>query len=223
MEQAVIGTAHRETRNGYENCNIGVFSKEHTAGKYDIPIIQPLHELDCKEFIGFDTNKEKHLDKGIHFFLHDYQFERVWRSLGHYTDILSRHPCVFAPDFSPYADFPKIIQIYNHYRKHYCAAYWQLHGLTVVPVITWSFPESYDFCFEGEPQDSIVAVSSVSVMNSREGRKLFLDGFDEMMKRIHPRRILFNGKVPDELTRLNIIQPMKETYPRYRKAGAADG
>ena len=101
---------HRETRNGYENCNIGVFSKEHTAGKYDIPLIQPLHELDCKEFIGFDANKEKHLDKGIHFFLHDYQFDRVWRSLGHYTDILSRHPCVFAPDFSPYADFPKIIQ-----------------------------------------------------------------------------------------------------------------
>ena len=98
-----------------------------------------------------------------------------------------------------------------------------MHGLTVVPVITWSVPESYDFCFEGEPQDSIVAGSSVSGMNSREGRKLFLDGFDEMMKRIHPRRILFNGKVPDELTRLNIIQPMKETYPRYRKAGAADG
>ena len=103
--KAVKNMAHRETRNGYENCNIGVFSKEHTAGKYDIPIIQPLHELDCKEFIGFDANKEKHLDKGIHFFLHDYQFERVWRSLGHYTDILSRHPCVFAPDFSPYADF----------------------------------------------------------------------------------------------------------------------
>ena len=51
-------------------------------------------------------------------------------------------------------------------------------------MITWSFPESYDFCFEGEPQDGIVAVSSVSVMNSREGRKLFLDGFDEMMKRM---------------------------------------
>ena len=93
----------------------------------------------------------------------------------------------------------------------------------MVPVITWSFPESYDFCFEGEPQDSIVAVSSVSVMNSREGRKLFLDGFDEMMKRIHPRRILFNGKVPDELAGLNIIEPIMDSYPRYRKAGAADG
>lgn len=214
---------HRETRNGYENCNIGVFSKSDTVGEYDIPIIKPLHALNCKEFIGFDANKEKHLDKGIHFFLHDYQFERVWRSLRHYTDILRRHPCVFAPDFSPYADFPKIIQIYNHYRKHYCAAYWQLHGLTVVPTITWSFPESYDFCFEGEPRDSIVAVSSVSVMNSAEGRKLFLNGFDEMMKRLHPRRVLFNGKVPDELKDFHVIEPMKEYYSRYRKVSVGNG
>ena len=214
--------AHRETRNGYENCNIGVFAKGCTAGKYDIPIIRPLHALDCKTFIGFDANREKHLDKGIHFFLHDYQFERGWRSLGHYTDILSRHPCVCAPDFSPYADFPRIIQIYNHYRKHYCAAYWQLHGLTVVPVITWSTPESYDFCFEGEPEDSIVAVSSVSVMNSAEGRKIFLGGFPEMMQSLPPRRFLFNGKLPDELKSLEIIEPMKDSYPRYRKA-RADG
>ena len=209
--------AHRETRNGYENCNIGVFAKGCTAGKYGIPIIKPLYELKCNKFIGFDSNKDKHRDKGIHFFLHDYQFERVWRSIELYTGILSRHPCVFAPDFSPYADFPKIIQIYNHYRKHYCAAYWQLHGLTVVPVITWSTPESYEFCFDGEPEDSIVAVSSVSVMNSAEGRKIFLDGFSQMIKRLYPRRILFNGKVPDELKSLDIIEPMQEYYPRYRR------
>ena len=213
--------AHRETRNGYENCNIGVFSD--TAGKYDIPVIQPLYELDCHAFIGFDSNREKHLDKGIHFFLHDYQFERVWRSIERYTEILSRPPCVLAPDFSPYADFPKIIQIYNHYRKHYCAAFWQLHGLTVIPTITWSYPESYDFCFDGEPQDSIVAVSSVSVMNSAEGRQLFLQGFEEMMNRLHPRRILFNGKVPDELKDLSIIEPMKDAYPRYRKKRVGNG
>lgn len=211
---------HREERNGYENCNIGVFKD--TEGEFEIPVIRPLYELDCDKFIGFDANKEKHRDKGIHFFLHDYQFERVWRSIEKYTDILSKHPCVFAPDFSPYADFPKIIQIYNHYRKHFCAAYWQLHGLTVVPTITWSYPESYDFCFDGEPKDSIVAISSVSVMGSKEGRRLFLDGFDEMMKRLYPRKILFNGTIPDELKSLDIIEPIVDSYPRYKKAGEAD-
>ena len=30
-------------------------------------------------------------------------------------------------------------------------------------------------------------------------------------------------KVPDELAGLNIIEPIRDSYPRYRKAGAADG
>ena len=63
--------------------------------------------------------------KGVHFFVHDYQFERVWNRPDRYTDVLSKFAYVLSPDFSPYANSPKAIQIFNIYRKNWCARYWQ--------------------------------------------------------------------------------------------------
>ena len=87
------------------------------------------------------------------------------------------------PDFSTYTDFPKAIQIYNHYRKHWVGAYLQEAGVRVIPTISWS---------------RTVAVSSVGCMNSVEKRRLFLAGYTEMVSRLHPGSIIFYGDVPEE-------------------------
>ena len=47
---------------------------------------------------------------------------------------------------------PFAMQIYNQYRKHWLAAYWQLNGITVYPTISWSDENSYEWCFDGEPR-----------------------------------------------------------------------
>ena len=43
----------------------------------------------------------------------------------------------------------------------WCGAYWQSKGLTVIPTISWSTPSSYDFCFDGVEENSIVAVGMI--------------------------------------------------------------
>ena len=101
-------------------------------------------------------------------------------------------------DFSTYTDMPLAMQIYNHYRKHWLAAYWQLHGMTVYPTISWSDERSYDWCLDGEPVGGIVAVSSVGTQQSKESKRLFLRGYEEMMKRLNPSWVIFYGKVPQE-------------------------
>ena len=35
-------------------------------------------------------------------------------------------------------------------------------------------------------------------MNGKEKKKLFLAGYEEMVKRLEPESIIFYGKVPDE-------------------------
>ena len=97
-----------------------------------------------------------------------------------------------------YVDFPKAVQIFNHYRKHWCAAYWQEQGLTVIPTISWGEKDSWDWCFDGEPEGSVVAVSNVGCMKNKEGRKLFLDGYNEMLTRLQPKEVLFYAHVFDD-------------------------
>jgi hypothetical protein len=142
------------------------------------------------------SSKKK--DCGVHFFLDDYQFNRCWNAPDKYIPILQKYKCVLSPDFSLYADFPKAIQIYNHYRKHWLGAYWQLNGIEVIPTICWSDKDSFEWCFDGEPVGGTVAVSSVGTQRSAATKELFLAGYQEMMKKLKPTQIIFYGSVPQE-------------------------
>ena len=120
-----------------------------------------------------------------------------------------------SPDFSTYTDFPKAIQIYNHYRKHWVGAYLQMYGIDVIPTISWSDKNSFEWCFDGEPVGGTVAVSSVGCMNSKKRKDLFLDGYREMIDRLHPETIIFYGQIPEECTG-NIVQ-IKAFQEKYRE------
>lgn len=139
-------------------------------------------------------------DKGLHFFLDDYRFVRLWNRPDDYISQLKEFACVLSPDFSMFTNFPLPVQIYNHYRKHWLAAYWQEHDIKVVPTICWSDESSYDWCFDGEPMYSTVAVSAQGTQRNRDEKEMFLRGYEAMMNTLHPTTILFYGEVPDGCT-----------------------
>lgn len=170
------------------------------VGRYNIPQIEPVTDYPQGDFIPVNYHyKEKNPSaKNIHFFVDDYQFIRYWNEPDRYIPKISQFRSVCAPDFSTYTDMPIAMQIYNHYRKHWLAAYWQMHGMTVYPTISWSTTDSYEWCFDGEPNCGIVAVSSVGTQNNAESKRLFLAGYEEMIKRLQPSWVIFYGKVPAE-------------------------
>lgn len=83
-------------------------------GKYDIPEIWRT-DFDQADFIGFNyaKNEKAPENKGIHFFLDDYQFNRLWPDSDRYIEMLKRFKYVLSPDFSLYTDFPIALQIYK--------------------------------------------------------------------------------------------------------------
>lgn len=170
------------------------------TGKYEIPEIKAVKAYPHGEFIPMNFMKSEKLpqSKIMHCFTDDYQFVRFWNTPDRYIAKLSQFAAVCAPDFSTYTDMPLAMQIYNHYRKHWLAAYWQLNGLTVYPTISWSDENSYEWCFDGEPRGGVVAVSSVGTQKSKESQRLFLRGYEEMVKRLEPTWVIFYGKVPEE-------------------------
>lgn len=179
------------------------------AGAWDIPIVEPTEqEIDPGECISFNYARScpDGKDKTVHFFLDDAQFLRVWNTPDRYISVLRRFRYVCAPDFSLYTDMPKALQLYNHYRKHWCAAYWQYLGLNVIPTISWSDKESFEWCFDGEPVGSVVAIGTTGTQQSKATRRAFLDGYEKMLDRLSPVQILVYGEIPTDLKGGNIVQ-----------------
>lgn len=66
--------------------------------------------------------------------------------------------------------------------------------MTVIPTICWSDSTSFEWCFDGEPVGSVVAVSTKGTQGNAESREKFLAGYNQMMKRLHPKQVLLFGK-----------------------------
>ncbi len=204
--------SYRETR-FLENFNISQFK---TAGKYNIPILEP-YQYEPTEFISFNYAKtaRNKKEKSVHFFIDDYQFERLWREPVRYIEQIDEFKSIMTPDFSLYTDFPKALQIYNHYRKHWLGAYWQSLGISVIPTISWSDKESFDWCFDGAPKNATIAVSSVGTQRNKISKQLFLSGWNEMLSRLKPETVIFYGEIPKECN-ANIIK-VKSFQERFKK------
>lgn len=144
-------------------------------------------------YVLSDKNPE---GKGVHFFVDDYQFERVWNNPRAYIEKLKKYACVLSPDFSPYGDMPLATQIFNHYRKHWVARLWQMNGITVVPTIRASTdPRSFDFYLDGEPKGGIVAISSMWVKEEVEIYEAAKAEWDNMIRCLRPSKVLVYGKI----------------------------
>lgn len=171
------------------------------VGKYGIPEMLPGEYKQGAEWIGFNYARGKKDKSGlsIHFFLDDYQFASVWNTPDRHMGLMTASDNVLSPDFSLYTDTPLAVQIYNHFKKHWIAAYWQTKGVNVIPTISWSDRSSYDWCFDGEPTNSVVAISTVGTQQNKIAKLLFMDGYHEMIQRLKPTQILCYGKIPEEI------------------------
>ncbi len=141
-------------------------------------------------------------DGAVHFFLDDYRFETVWTRPRKALEALQPYQSLLSPDFSLYADWPRTLQIWNTYRNRWCGAFWQAQGFTVIPTVCWSTPDSYEFCFLGVEQRSLVAISVVGIdFEDPMERHLFLEGFEAMITSLSPSAVLCYGRAPREAHR----------------------
>lgn len=146
------------------------------------------------ELIGFNyVLTAKDFDCGVHFFVDDYQFERLWNQPNKYVNRLKQFHVVLSPDFSLYIDMPMAMKVWKTYRSRLLGNYWQRCGIKVLPTINWAEKETFDFCFDGIPEGSIVSVSTIGVKRENEAFQIWKDSMDAMIDHIKPKTILIYG------------------------------
>ena len=171
-------------RNGYKG-----------EGRWALPKIkkQPVN-LNNLQFLSFNNTRYNEQpmfrDFAVHFFVDDKRFEVVYSQPERNLEKLKQYKVLLTPDFSLYAEMQPWRRIESTGKSRWCGAYWQSKGLTVIPTISWSTPESFDYAFDGIEKNSLVAIGTLGCKHAKRG---FLKGFDAMCERLSPQCIICFG------------------------------
>lgn len=193
---------------------------ESQCGLSGVPSLEDQDIQEPKKLIGFNYAKtmidEEKSQSCCHFFLDDYQFERVWTKPEKYAKLLSRFDACLTPDFSLYTDMPLPLQQWNTYRSRLIGAYWQRCGLTVIPTLSWSTLDSFSFCFNGLDGGGTYAVSTIGIKGSNETLELFNDGLSQAIRRLKPSRIIeYGGNVGFDYGNIEVIRIKNQIIERF--------
>ena len=164
------------------------------VGKYGMPLIKKqeidLDKIDLWNYTKTKIDDFQNNNKTIHFFTYDWLFENVYEKPEKALEKLNQYYALLTPEFSLYWDMPKALQIYNTFKNRWCGAFWQKHGKIVIPTICCAGDESYDFCFDGVEEGSVVAVSTYA---REEYKKEFMRSYNKMLEVIKPSAIICFG------------------------------
>ena len=171
------------------------------------------------DLIGFNYAKTSENKKcGIHFYIDDYQFERVWNKPEEYTETLLDYECILSPDFSLYMDMPMPMKIWNVYRSRFIGNYYQSQGIKVIPTLSWAEPETFQFCFEGIQEGGVVSVSTIGVKRDSDAFKVWCDGMQAAIDKIKPSTILvYGGKLDFDYGNIDVRYFNNKVTERWKK------
>ena len=179
------------------------------VGKYGMPLIKKQKiDLDKIELWNYTKTKlqdEDNKHKTIHFFTYDWLFDNVYEKPEVALEKLDQYYALLTPEFSTYKDMPLARQIDSVFKNRWCGAFWQKQGMTVIPTISWGSIPCMEFCFDGVEKGSVVAVSTYTREDNKEG---FMLGYNKMLEIIEPSAIICYGTpFPEMKGNIKAIDP----------------
>lgn len=183
-----------------------------TVGKYGMPLIKKqdidLEKIDLWNYTKTKLQDEDNKHKTIHFFTYDWLFENVYEKPELAMEKLSQYYAILSPEFSLYWDMPRALQIYSTFKNRWCGAFFQKHGMTVIPTISWGSIPCLEFCFDGIEKGSVVAVSTYTREDNKDG---FMLGYNKMLEIIEPSAIICYGTpFPEMNGNIKAIDPFNK-------------
>ena len=148
------------------------------------------------------------------FYEDDHEFDSIfgiWFRSRQAYKILKHFAGIITPDFSTYQDFPYPLKLWNTYRMR-AFGYWYgvICGGKVINNVRWGTPETYDYCWGGLPECSMLAVGTVGGSPRKLiDRPRFEEGIMEMVRVLKPHTIIVYGSANYECFRILEKQGIK--------------
>lgn len=170
----------------------GQLAINYKYGHLKMPVIKQ-QDIDLEDFqyLGFQNSRKfderNPKSKTLGYFIADKKFEAICKRPWNYVNWIAQYKQTCTPDVSCYEDMSLDEQWYGVYLNRLIGVFWQSQALKVIPTIAWGNKETYEFCFSGIENGSVVAVSTIG---TSKNNKIFMDGFIEMCKRIKPQKVI---------------------------------
>lgn len=213
-DDGYYGDARERTADNY---HLREFNSFEAVGEWQMPLIKKETHIPAG-LIGFNyLLSSKEYTKGIHFYIDDYQFERIWNQPQEYLGKLAQFDCALTPDFSLYMDMPRAMKLWNIYRSRMIGQMMQKAGIKVIPTLSWAERETFDWCFDGIERGGVVSVSTIGVKRDPVAAEIFAAGMEEALKRIKPSAVvLYGGKTDFNFGKTQVVEIKNEVIERWK-------
>ena len=183
------------------------------VGSEGFPKIKPTQSIP-EDVISFNEwmangHPEKHW---VDHFVDDYRFNCVYRNCDRYLERYRKAKGVIGTDFSAYRNMPAYRRKDSVGKNRELDFYLQRNGIDVIPVVSYAYPRDFEWCLDGLPPNSSVAISTNGSMQNFVSHEMFIGGAIEVQKRLHPSHLIIAGGPVPELDALfdNIVY-----YPNF--------
>ncbi len=202
-------TVNAKVRSGCKDIWNAFMVEGAAFGKHDIPFCPnttsdiPVDQVTWAEAKDIHKKHIAHKDGDyfvnayINWYIDDYKFDNIggiWYNYNYALKVIRHFAGIITPDFSTYQDFPYPIKIIATYRMR-AFGYWVgKQGVRVINNVRWGTEETFDYCFEGIPKNSIVSIGTVGGGPRKLiDRDRFIAGLFKMVEVLAPHTILIYG------------------------------
>ena len=169
----------------------------------DQPVVRPTNvcaeQIEKGRPLNFSNLAKIKSNSIITMFHDDKKINCLWNNPLKYVKTFKKCLAVLTPDFTIQNGMDIEMIRMNTYRNRWLGCTWQQYGINVITTVSWAGPETYDICFSGISNNTIVAVSTIGCQGENE-RQIFLRGYKELLKRKSPSLVLVYGKLIEGMT-----------------------
>lgn len=155
-----------------------------------------IHTLDIPTILFSKAIKEPSFEEMLLFYEADRKFKRIHDNPTYWIDFASKHPIAASPDFSMYWSMSLEEQKQNKDFNLWVGQEIKKKNSNTVFNVRFGDARSYDICFDGFPQNSIVMVGTHGCIRRYDERLVFKAGFSELVHRLSPIVVVVYGRTP---------------------------
>lgn len=146
----------------------------------------------------------------IHGFLSDAELLRVYRQPHRFLQLVGSHAAVISPDFSVLTGMPKHQKIRSVVQARELSAYFESHGIPIIPSIRWANISDLDFALQGIPYATTIAISTQGLIRYPPLLQILKTGIELVTNEIRPEQVIIYGTLPSSI-RQQLIHKTKVT------------